>query len=232
MVGKRSQRRKPDREGRVASGQLQATEAGDGYRELGDDLLQRSDKLRHGCVGCPVQCEHRFERPRVERNGRPVRLEYQTVYALGPLCNIDDLNVITEAAGLCDDYGMDTVSAGATIAWAMESVQRGVLKLDAKTDPNLEFGDGAALLECIELIARRQGVGALLAEGSLKAAQRVGGGAEEWSMQIKGLEMPGIRPAPSPESGAWPGGIRERRLPQPRGTWDGYGTRPLGAARA
>ncbi len=180
--------------GALPQANFQATEAGEDYRELGDDLLQRSDKLRHGCVGCPVQCEHRFERPHVERNGRPVRLEYQTVYALGPMCNIDDLNIIAEAAGLCDDYGMDTISAGATIAWAMESAQRGVLKLDPKTDPSLEFGDGAALLECIELIARRQGVGALLAEGSLKAAQAIGAGSEEWSMQIKGLEMPGYDP--------------------------------------
>ena len=173
---------------------FQSTDAGEDYRELGDDLLQRSDKLRHGCVGCPVQCEHRFERPHVQRNGRAVRLEYQTVYALGPLCNIDDLNVIAEAAGLCDDYGMDTVSTGATIAWAMESVQRGVLKLDPKTDPDLEFGDASALLKCIKLIAHRQGVGALVAEGSLKAAQAIGEGSEEWSMQVKGLEMPGYDP--------------------------------------
>ena len=173
---------------------FRVTDAGEDYRELGDDLLQRSDKLRHGCIGCPVQCEHRFERPHVQRNGRAVRLEYQSVYALGPLCNIDDLNVIAEAAGLCDDFGMDTVSTGATIAWAMESVQRGVLKLDPKTDPDLGFGDASALLKCVNLIAHRQGVGALLAEGSLKAAQAIGEGSEEWSMQVKGLEMPGYDP--------------------------------------
>ncbi|MCY4108169.1 MAG: aldehyde ferredoxin oxidoreductase family protein [Chloroflexi bacterium] len=180
--------------GALPQANFQSTDAGEDYRELGDNLLQRSDKLRHGCVGCPVQCEHRFERPHVQRHGRAVRLEYQTVYALGPLCKIDDLNVIAEAAGLCDDYGMDTVSTGATIAWAMESVQRGVLKLDPKTDPVLEFGDASALLECIKLIAHRQGVGSLLAEGSLKAAQAVGAGSEEWSMQVKGLEMPGYDP--------------------------------------
>lgn len=180
--------------GALPQANFRVTDAGEDYRELGDDLLQRSDKLRHGCVGCPVQCEHRFERPHVQRNGRAVRLEYQTVYALGPLCNIDDLNVIAEAAGLCDDLGMDTVSTGATIAWAMESAQRGVLKLDLNTDPSLDFGDASALLKCIELIAHRQGIGSLLAEGSLKAARAVGAGSEEWSMQVKGLEMPGYDP--------------------------------------
>ena len=62
--------------GALPQANFQATGAGEDYQELGDDLLQRSDKLRHGCVGCPVQCEHRFERPHVQRNGRPVRLEY------------------------------------------------------------------------------------------------------------------------------------------------------------
>ncbi len=180
--------------GALPQANFQETKAGEEYQGLGDDLLQQSDKLRHGCVGCPVRCEQRFECPHVERKGRAVRLEYQTVYALGPLCGIDDLNTITEAAGLCDDYGMDTVSAGATIAWAMESVQRGVLKPDSATDPSLEFGDGEALIESIKLIARREGIGALLAEGSLKAAQSVGEGSEEWSMQVKGLEMPGYDP--------------------------------------
>lgn len=180
--------------GALPQANFQDTDSGEQFRDLGDDLLQRSDNLRHGCIGCPVQCEHRFERPLLERKGRAVRLEYQTVYALGPLCGIDDLGIITEAAGLCDSYGMDTVSTGATIAWAMESVQRGVLKLDPATDPNLEFGDGVALVKCIELIAHREGVGALLADGSLRAAHAIGAGSDQWAMQVKGLEMPGYDP--------------------------------------
>ena len=165
-----------------------------GYKDLGDELLLQTDKLRHGCIGCPVQCEHRFERPRVKGRGRAVRLEYQTVYALGPLCGVDDLDAIVDAASLCDEFGMDSVSMGATIAWAMESRERGVLTLDPTTDPELEFGNPESVIECIRLTARRVGIGALLAEGSRRASDRTGAGSAAWAMHVKGLEMPGYDP--------------------------------------
>jgi aldehyde:ferredoxin oxidoreductase len=164
------------------------------YQLLGDALLQKTDRLRHGCVGCPVACEHRFEPPTAHSGTRAVRLEYQSVYALGPLCGIHDLPVIIDAAALCDTLGMDTVSMGATIAWAMESFERGVLTIEQTGGLDLTFGNSAALIECIQLTARREGLGVLLAGGSLRAAQSLGGGSEVWTMQVKGLEMPGYDP--------------------------------------
>ena len=164
------------------------------YQMLGDRLLQGTDKLRHGCVGCPVKCEHRFEKPRARSGSRAVRLEYQSVYALGPLCGIDDLSAIVAAAALCDTLGIDTVSMGATIAWAMESFERGILTIEQTGGLELTFGNAAALTKCIEQTARRDGLGALLAEGSLRAARSLGGGSEAWTMQVKGLEMPGYDP--------------------------------------
>ena len=160
----------------------------------GDALLQKTDRLRHGCVGCPVACEHRFEPPTAHSGTRAVRLEYQSVYALGPLCGIHDLPVIIDAAALCDTLGMDTVSMGATIAWAMESFERGVLTIEQTGGLDLTFGNSAALIECIQLTARREGLGVLLDGGSLRAAQSLGGGSEVWTMQVKGLEMPGYEP--------------------------------------
>jgi len=116
-------------------------------------------------------------------------MEYESLYALGPMCGIADLDHILQAAALCDRYGLDTISAGATIAWAMESAERGLI--DA---PGLRFGNGSAVLEMLELIASRQGLGDLLAEGSRAAAAQVGAGSEAWAMHVKGLEMPGYEP--------------------------------------
>ena len=180
--------------GSLPTANFQQTTGDPVYQLLGDSLLQETDQLRHGCVGCPVACEHRFELPDAISGSRAVRLEYQSVYALGPLCGIHDLPAIIDAAALCDTLGMDTVSMGATIAWAMESFERGVLTPAQTGGLDLTFGNSAALVECIQLTARREGLGALLAAGSLRAAQSLGGGSEVWTMQVKGLEMPGYDP--------------------------------------
>jgi aldehyde:ferredoxin oxidoreductase len=164
------------------------------YQSLGDGLLQETDQIRHGCVGCPVKCEQRFEKPRAQNRERAVRLEYQSVYALGPLCGINELSDIVEAAALCDELGMDTVSMGATIAWAMESFERGILTAEDTGGLDLRFGNALAVFACIKQTAARSSFGTLLADGSLRAAQSLGHGSESWAMQVKGLEMPGYDP--------------------------------------
>jgi aldehyde:ferredoxin oxidoreductase len=118
-----------------------------------------------------------------------VRLEYENLFALGPLCGIRDPDAVLRASKLCDDLGLDTISAGGTIAFAMECASRGLLD-----EPWLQFGDGPALLRALELIARREGIGDLLAEGSRRAAQRVGQGSLDFAPQVKGLEIPGYEP--------------------------------------
>jgi aldehyde:ferredoxin oxidoreductase len=118
-----------------------------------------------------------------------VRLEYENLFALGPLCGVDDPDVVLRASRLCDDLGLDTISTGGTIAFAMECVERGLL-----AEPWLRFGDGASLLRAIELIGRREGPGELLAEGSRIAAERLGQGSIDFAPQVKGLEIPGYEP--------------------------------------
>ncbi len=153
-------------------------------RVSGEQLHQAHHERSVTCASCTIGCEHLF------RFGEKTsRMEYESLYALGPLCGISDLDTVLEAAERCDRYGMDTISAGATIAWAMETAQQGLL--DA---PGLRFGNGEGLLGALESIAHRDGLGELLAEGSRRAAQVVGGGSEAWAMQVKGLEMPGYEP--------------------------------------
>ena len=129
------------------------------------------------------------------RGGRgKSRLEYESLFAFGPLCGISDPDVVIRAAGLCDRLGIDTISAGGTIAWAMESFERGILTTADTNGLDLRFGNGPELLAAIEQIGRKEGVGGLLSEGSRAAASRTGGGSESWAMHVKGLEMPGYHP--------------------------------------
>src|SRR5438552_9245039 len=100
------------------------------------------------------------------RNGeRQVRLEYESLFALGPLCGIGDPDIVLAACKRCDELGLDTISAGGTIAFAMECAERGYI-----AEPWLRFGDGPALLRALELIVSAQGIGTLLAEGSRRMA--------------------------------------------------------------
>ena len=122
------------------------------------------------------------------------RLEYESLFAFGPLCGIDDPDIVIQAAGLCDRLGIDTISTGGTIAWAMESFEKGVLTRADTNGLDLRFGSGPELLAVIEQIGHKEGVGELLSEGSRAAAARIGGGSESWAMHVKGLEMPGFHP--------------------------------------
>ena len=123
--------------------------------------------------------------PAARRRG----VEYENVFALGPMCGVADPDEVLAASARCDELGLDTISAGGTVAWAMECVERGLL--DA---PWLRFGDGAALMRALEEIGRREGLGELLAEGSRRAAEAVGHGSGAFAMQVKGLELPGYEP--------------------------------------
>ena len=118
-----------------------------------------------------------------------VRLEYENLFALGPLCGVGDADAVLRASKLCDDVGIDTISAGGTIAFAMECVERGWLD-----EPWLTFGSGDAVIRAIELIARREGIGDLLAGGSRNAAQAIGHNSIAFAPQVKGLEIPGYEP--------------------------------------
>ena len=120
------------------------------------------------------------------------RLEYETLFALGPLCGIEQPEDVLQAARLCDLYGLDTISTGGTLAWAMECAEKGLLP-EAR-DAGLTFGNADAVLTTIADIAKRKGLGELLAEGSRRAAAQIGTAAEFFAIQVKGMELPGYEP--------------------------------------
>jgi aldehyde:ferredoxin oxidoreductase len=150
----------------------------------GEELNAARGVARSSCAACTIGCEHIYAAP-----GGPVRLEYESLFALGSLCGIGDRDAILEAARRCDELGLDTISTGATIAFAMECAERGLIH-----EPELRFGNAAAMQAMIERIARREGLGDLLAEGTRRAADVIGGPAPAFAPHVKGLEIPGYEP--------------------------------------
>ncbi|PYO35412.1 MAG: aldehyde:ferredoxin oxidoreductase, partial [Candidatus Rokuibacteriota bacterium] len=117
--------------------------------------------------------------------------EYETLTFFGSMCGVGDLKLLARASADANMYGMDTISCGATIAWAMEAKAKGLLDDGGL---GLAWGDGRAVLRAIEAIARRQGVGDLLAEGSLRAAKTLGAAAVDLTVTVKGQELPAHMP--------------------------------------
>jgi aldehyde:ferredoxin oxidoreductase len=149
-----------------------------------EQLSATRSKTRESCVACTIGCEH------IYGNGASsVRVEYESLFALGSLCGVGDADTVLRASQRCDELGIDTISAGGTIAFAMECVERGWLD-----EPWLAFGCGNALLRAIDLIGSRQGIGDLLAEGSRRAAEVIGHNSIAIAPQVKGLEIPGYEP--------------------------------------
>ena len=184
-----------------SSGKFESWEALSG--ETFEETVSRG---KWGCYACPVRCKRTVTWPGESgsANGNPVKggtsgvpagaevagPEYETIGAFGSNIGVSDLNVIIRANRLCNDAGLDTISAGVTIAFAMECFERGILTLEDTGGLDLRFGNASAALELIPLIARREGLGRLLAEGSRRAAQRLGKGSEAFAVHVKGQEIP------------------------------------------
>jgi len=148
---------------------------------------------RASCASCTIGCEHIYA---VGGDEKGVRLEYESLYALGPMCGVADPEAVLRAARACDDVGIDTISTGATIAFLMQCSESGLVRdrLEPSGRP-LCFGDGAALLEAIDALkARRGALGELLALGSRRAAERIGGESAGFAPHVKGMELPGYDP--------------------------------------
>jgi aldehyde:ferredoxin oxidoreductase len=149
-----------------------------------EELKPLRERGRSSCASCTIGCEHIYG---FGREGE-TRIEYENLFALGPLCGVSDPDAVLAASRRCDELGLDTVSAGGTIAFAMECAERGYLPQAP------HFGDSEGLLALLDDIAHRRGLGDLLAEGSRRAALRIGHGTLAFAAQVKGLELPGYEP--------------------------------------
>ncbi len=166
----------------------------DGAEEVSGERLHQEHLVKNAhCANCTIGCEKILV---TSDQGKKTegRMEYESLYALGPLCGVADPNAVIRAARRCDELGMDTISAGASIAWAMECFDRGLITAADTGGIDLSFGNAEALLTVLEEIGHRRGIGGLLAEGTRRAAQQVGQGSLDWAMQVKGLEMLGYEP--------------------------------------
>jgi aldehyde:ferredoxin oxidoreductase len=143
------------------------------------------------CFACPIACGRGTEIKQGKYAGHKGEgPEYETVGTFGGMCGVSDLEAITMAGYLCNEYGLDTISAGSTIAFAMECFEKGILTAGDTGGRALHFGDADLIVELAHLIAKREGVGDLLAEGTRRMAEKLGQGSERFAMHVKGLELP------------------------------------------
>jgi aldehyde:ferredoxin oxidoreductase len=144
-----------------------------------------------GCSACPCRCEHIAIGKEGEFKGAVARVEYEPLMADGPHCGVDDPNAIIKAIDLSNQYGMDAISIGIVVGFAMECYEKGLITKEQAGGLELNFGNGSAMCELITKIAYRQDIGDVLAEGTKKAAEIIGGGSEKFANHIKGLELTG-----------------------------------------
>jgi len=146
------------------------------------------------CAGCPIACEQNVTVKEGAYAGTRTSIDYESLYANGPLCGMDYFPGIIKAIELCDRYGMDTMSTGVVVAWAMECFEEGILTKEDLDGLEPYFGNHEAATALIEKIARREGIGDLLAQGVKRASEKVGKGSKHFAMHVKGLEMSGYDP--------------------------------------
>lgn len=167
----------------------------DGVERI-DALAQAKFVTRHlSCCGCPVACgKLKINKSEPHMGMSSEGPDYESTVMLGPACGIGDMNTIIAADRLCDEYGLDTISTGNSIGFAMEIYERKIISRKDTKGVNLEFGNDDALLKTIRNIAFRVGFGDLLAEGVRCTSKKIGKGAENYANHVKGLELPGYDP--------------------------------------
>lgn len=172
-------------------------------------------KERDTCQACPITCkqvfEHESDNPYQKLNPEYGGPEYEAMAALGPTCRVTDNLAVAKAAELCNANGLDVISTGASIGFAMEAFERGLFTRGDTGGLDFRWGDGGLLVRAVELIARREGFGALLADGVARMAARLGDAAADLNLTVKGQELP----------------MHEPRLKQVLGL--GYSVAPVGA---
>ncbi|MGD8521979.1 MAG: aldehyde ferredoxin oxidoreductase family protein [Desulfobacterales bacterium] len=157
--------------------------------------LEKNITRRRGCARCPIQCkaELEFNSGRFKGN-KAVRPEFEPMLALGSKCGLSDLDTLVYLDNLCTRLGIDSISAGSAIAFAMDLYDRGILTLKDTGGIDLTWGNGKSMEQLIQQMSSGDGFGAVLARGVRLAAQQIGSGAEQYAAHVKGLELSGYHP--------------------------------------
>jgi aldehyde:ferredoxin oxidoreductase len=157
----------------------------------GEALNERYVTKIIACSSCPMRCEHEAVVREGPYKGTMARMEYETIWAMGPYTGVDKLDAIIKAAELCNYYGMDAQSAGVTVGFVMDCHEKGILSHEDLGGIDAHFGNAEALLQILEKMGKREGIGAVLADGVKVAAEKIGKGSEKLAQHIKGLEVTG-----------------------------------------
>ena len=183
-------------EGMVLTGNLPTRNFRDGDFQFAEkisaeDIMQSVGIGMEACWACAVRCK------KVVKTGAPHFVdpayggpEYEAIGSLGSDCGVGDVDALCKANAICNANSLDAISTGATVAFAMECFENGLLTTEDTGGIDLSFGNGDALVKVVEQIARREGIGDLLAEGSLRAAESIGPNAVQYAIQSKGQEFP------------------------------------------
>ena len=158
----------------------------------GEALAEKYLVMRRACAFCPIGCGRFTVVPSGPYAVVTEGPEYETIWALGATCGVDNLEAIAKANYLCNIYGLETISTGAIIATAMEAFEKGYITTKDTDGIELRFGNADAMVKMVEKIAKREGIGDILAEGSKVFAEKIG--HPEISMSVKGLELPAYDP--------------------------------------
>ncbi len=158
----------------------------------GEYLNEHYVKKIVGCATCGMRCDHIAVVPEGPYQGSTSRLEFECLWSMGPLCGVDRLDAVIEAMRITNEYGMDGISIGVVVAFAMDCYEHGVITKEQTDGIDLRFGNAEALIAIIHKIGKREGwLGNILAEGTARAAELIGGDAYKYACHIKGLELPG-----------------------------------------
>ena len=157
----------------------------------GEVLNERFVAKIIGCSSCAMRCEHEVVIPEGPYKGNMTRMEYETLWAMGPYCGIDHLDTIIKGMELANYYGMDAISAGVIAGFAMDCYENGILSQADLDGIDAHFGNSEALIQLLEKMGKREGIGDILAEGVRIAGKKIGKGAEKLAQHIKGLEVTG-----------------------------------------
>ncbi len=144
-----------------------------------------------GCSSCAMRCEHMCVVAEGPYKNTMTRMEYETLWALGPYCGVDRLDAIIKGMALANYYGVDAIGAGVTAGFAMDCFERGLLTRERLDGIDAKFGNAEAMVQLVEKIGKREGAGELLADGVKVAAEKIGNGADKLALHIKGVEVTG-----------------------------------------